>query len=453
MGYQLPSQTLVEASVHRQPRRALFLPPTNINAVPSELNEAYLARGINPLDNVVDPLGRRDVNGERHQLLAGLPRRAVPRHGGAQRHARFAGDQPLPRGITLSVRRRSGRGFSYTANYTYGKSMDNASDSGGVRFTDFNPVRTNGHIAFGAPLSSDWSVSTFDIKHAFAASFLYDLPFGRGRAFLSNSSGLVEGLIGGWTVSGVGRVQGGPPLVPVLRDDNRLGIEGNPRAIRPDLVPGVPLYNPRFSWDCPVGQECEPYFNPAAFMRPPKGTLGNAPRTLDNARWPAQEFFDLSIQKNFLARRMVSADSSCAWTRSTCSITRSSRPAVTRDNGEIFTLPAEGLLSTAQYNAWADFNGKPRAGTTEGDRLKALSDQIIVAGRLPNSQVLQADFFSIPVPEGFHSTDANAFDITTETGLKHYRLKQAYTPDRWGYLGARSPYTPRFIQIALKIYF
>ena len=107
-------------------------------------------------------------------------------------------------GVTLSVRRRSGRGFSYTANYTYGKSMDNASDSGGVRFTDFNPVRTNGHIAFGAPLSSDWSVSTFDIKHAFAASFLYDLPFGRGRAFLTDARGLVEGLVGGWTVSGVG---------------------------------------------------------------------------------------------------------------------------------------------------------------------------------------------------------------------------------------------------------
>jgi len=53
-------------------------------------------------------------------------------------------------------------------------------------------------------------------------------------------------------------------------------------------------------------------------------------------------------------------------------------------------------------------------------------------------------------PEGFHSLDANPFDITTEQGLKLYRLKQAYTPDRWGYLGARSPYTPRFIQIAVK---
>jgi len=451
VGYQLPRQTLVEVTYTGSRGVHLFLPPTNINAVPAELNEAYLARGINPLDNVVDPLGRRDVNGNVISFSQGYL--GAPYLGMEGLNVMLDSRATSQyNGVTLSVRRRSGRGLSYTANYTYGKSMDNASDSGGVRFTDFNPVRTNGHIAFGAPLSSDWSVSTYDIKHAFAASFLYDLPFGRGRAFLSNSSGLIEGLIGGWTVSGVGRVQGGPPLEPVLRDDNRLVIEGSPRAIRPDLVPGVPLYNPRFSWDCPVGQECEPYFNPAAFMRPPKGSLGNAPRTLDNARWPTQEFFDLSIQKNFLMangkrRFQLRVDAINVFNHVVFKAGRDS------DNGEIFTLPAEGLLSTAQYNAWADFNNKPRAGTPEGDRLRALSDQIIINGRLPNSQVLRADFFSIPVPEGFHSTDANAFDITTETGLKQYRLKQAYTPDRWGYLGARSPYTPRFIQIALKFYF
>ena len=64
--------------------------------------------------------------------------------------------------------------------------MDNASDAGGVRFTDFNPVRTNGHIAFGAPLSADWSVSTFDVKHAFSASFLY-ARFGKRLVYLANA--------------------------------------------------------------------------------------------------------------------------------------------------------------------------------------------------------------------------------------------------------------------------
>ena len=129
------------------------------------------------------------------------------------------------------------------------------------------------------------------------------------------------------------------PLVVVLRDDNRLGVEGNPRAIRPDLVPGVPLYNPRWSRTCPIGQECEPYFNPAAFMRPLKGTLGNAPRTLDQARWPAQQFFDVSLQKNFgiggNARRrfQVRVDAINVFNHPVFKFGRDA------DNGEIFALP------------------------------------------------------------------------------------------------------------------
>jgi hypothetical protein len=82
-----------------------------------------------------------------------------------------------------------------------------------------------------------------------------------------------------------------------------------------------------------------------------------------------------------------------------------------------------------------------------------MADQIVIAGRIPGTVTLVPDFFHVPVPEGFHSADANAFDITTPNGLKLYRLRQSYTPDRWGFLGARSPYTPRFIQIAVKVYF
>jgi carboxypeptidase family protein len=451
LSYELPWRTVVELTYNGSRGVHLFLPPTNANPVPFELSEAYLAAGINPLDNVADPLGRRDPNGNVIQFSQGyLGTRYLGFEGlsvmlDARASSRYHAG-------TISVRRRAGA-LTFTSNYTRGRSMDNASDSGGVRFTDFNPVRTNGHIAFGAPLDADWSVSTYDVKHAFSASALWDLPFGRNRKWLAHARPIVNGLVGGWSISGVGRIQGGVPLVVVLRDDNRLGVEGNVRAIRPDLVPGVPLRNPRWSKTCPTGQECEPYFNPAAFMRPAKGTLGNAPRTIDDARWPTQHFLDLSLQKNFALGRnrqrrlQLRVDAINALNHPVFKFGRDS------DNGEIFALPAEGTLSTAQFNAWADFNGKPRIGTPQGDALKALSDQIITAARVPGTQVLPPDFFRVAVPEGFHSTDANTFDVTTPLGLKLYRLKQAYTPDRWGFLGARSPYTPRFVQIALKVYF
>jgi hypothetical protein len=419
--------------------------------VPFELSEAYLGRGLNPLDNVPDPLGRRDPNGNVSSFSQGYLGAKYLGYEGlnlmldASGHSRY-------HAATISLRRQA-PSLSYTLNYTYGHSTDDASDSGGVRFTDFNPVRTNGHVSMGAPLSDDWSVSTYDVRHHLSGTFLADLPLGRGRRFLGNASGLVQSLLGGWSLSGAGRIQSGVPLVVVLRDDNRLGVEGNPRAIRPDVVPGVPLRNPLWSRDCPVGQQCEPYFNPAAFMRPAKGTLGNAPRTFDTARWPTQHFLDLSIQKNFgigkdgKRRLQLRLDAINVFNHPVFKFGRDS------DNGEIFALPNEALLTVAEFNAWADFNGKPRAGTPAGDLFREQVDTIVLAGRMPGTTVLAPDFFRVPVPQGFHSANPNQFDIRTLEGFKLYRLRQAYTPDRWGFLGTGAPYSPRFIQFALKLYF
>jgi hypothetical protein len=83
-------------------------------------------------------------------------------------------------------------------------------------------------------------------------------------------------------------------------------------------------------------------------------------------------------------------------------------------------------------------------------------NQIVINNRIPGTQSLRADFFHVQLPEGFFSLNANAVDITTPEGLKLYRMRQSYTPDRWGFLdvtAGRSGYNPRFFQIALKLYF
>jgi hypothetical protein len=88
--------------------------------------------------------------------------------------------------------------------------------------------------------------------------------------------------------------------------------------------------------------------------------------------------------------------------------------------------------------------------------MMAQINQVVTSNRIPGTQALRRDFFHVPVPEGFFSMNANQFDLTTVNGLQLYRLRQAYTADRWGYLNVaagRSGYTPRFIQIALKFYF
>ncbi len=460
VSYEAMRNTVVEFSYRGAKGTHLFLPPTNLNPIPSDVSEAYLSRGLNPFTPVVnDPLGRRNPSG------------ALITFGPAYLGARYLGFQTLNmeydasatsiyQAGTASVQRRFNRGLSFTANYTFAKSLDDASDSGDVRFVNLN-VRSPGYVNLGAPRYLDRSVSLFDIKHAFATTAFYDLPLGRGRRFLSRAPGVLDHVIGGWSFSGVGRIQGGLPMAVVLRDDNGLGIlnpaVGNLRTIRPDLVPGVPLINPRWSRNCPIGQTCEPYFNPAAFERPVKGTLGNAPRTFDNARGPVQQFLDLSLQKNFQLGReskrrlQLRIDAINAFNHPIFRIGR------LEDAGEIFAAPNEATLTNAEYDAWAAFStARPARTTAAGTVMMSAINDVIINNRIRGTQTLRPDFFHTPVPEGFFSMNANSFDITTVQGLQLYRLRQAYTPDRWGYLDVtpgRSGYTPRFIQIALKLYF
>ena len=458
LAFEAPQSTVVELGYAGAKGTHLFLPPVNINPIPFDLTETYVGLGVNPLSNPVsDPLGRLNATGTAVYQFApaylgtkymGFPNvyQMYDSSANSIRHA-----------ATVSVRRRPVAGLSYVANYTFGKSIDEASDAGDVRFVNLN-VRSPGHVNFGAPRSADRSVSTFDIKHAFNVSALYDLPFGRHRHFLSASGPWAQALLGGWTLSGIERIQGGLPMVAVLRDDNGFGQAGNVRAIRPDVVPGVPLLNPNWSRNCPIGALCEPYFNPAAFMRPIKGELGNAPRTFDGARSPAQQFLDLSIQKNFplghdgRRRLQFRVDAINALNHP---VFRTGR---LEDAGEIFAAPNEANISNAEYDAWQAYSAatRPGRGTPEGAALLAQINGILAANRLASTNTLRPDFFHIPLPAQFFTTNINQFDLTTPNGLKLYRMRQAYTSDRWGFLdvaAGRSGYTPRFIQIAIKLYF
>lgn len=456
VAWQLPRQTLVEVSYLGSKGTHLWLPPINLNPVPFELVDAYLGANMNPLTAMNDPLGRRNAAGT-----------AVFQFSQGYLGARYLGYEGLSvmydssansirHAGTVSVRGRHPKGLFYVANYTFGKSIDDASDAGDVRFVNLN-VRSPGYVNFGASRVLDRSVSTFDIKHHLTSSAVYDLPFGRGRPFLSGANRWINSMVGGWGLSGVGRIQGGIPMVVVLRDDNRLGVSGNARSIRPDLVPGVPLLNPRWSRTCPTGSGCEPYFNPAAFMRPAKGTLGNAPRTFDGARSPTQQFLDLSVQKNFSLGRETRRRLQFRVDLINALNHPVFRTGRLEDAGEIFAAPSESLISNSEYDTWSAFAvGRPARSAPPGAAMLTQINSMISGNYLPGTQSLPRDFFRLPLPAGFYSMSVNSFDLTTAQGIKLYRMRQAYTSDRWGFLDVapgRSGYTPRFIQFAVKLYF
>jgi hypothetical protein len=136
------------------------------------------------------------------------------------------------------------------------------------------------------------SLSTFDVPSQFKASYTYDLPIGRGRAFFSNMPRALDLVVGGWKTAGIWTIQDGFPLqFTVVNGGTPIWTYG---PQRPNLT-ATPERSggPESNW-------INNYFaNPDVFQIPAPYTLGNAPRTVGSVRSPLFFTTNLSIMKEF----------------------------------------------------------------------------------------------------------------------------------------------------------
>ena len=457
LAFQPFRNTSVEITYTGNRGRNLFLPFVNLNPRDLEFVEALEANNIGAETTITDPLGRRNLQGGAIAIQRNSIR--APFFGFNELNNFYdASASSIRHAGYIHVQRRVGRGLTFTANYTRAKSIDDASDaSPDVRVLTTGSTR--GQVSYGAPLSGDRALSTYDVKNNFSATAVWDIPLGRRRAFFTNAPKVVDQIVGRWTISGVFRMPGGTPFLPFITDTNRLG--GTNRTVRLDIVEGVPLRNPRWSPDCMVGATCEPYINPAAFMRPVKGQLGNAPRTL-NIRPPRQEYFDFSLSKDFSwpfagnEKRRINfrVDLLNAFNHPSFRYlnTGNTPPGFGTFPTEITTEAVNGVpqpITAAEYNIWATANGQPLAATPAGAAQLAAIRANVNATRLP-SGALPLDFFHLRVPEGFATTAATSFDIRTLEGFRLYRLRQTYDAN-FGTL--REVQNPRYVQFGIRVFF
>ncbi|HLJ17146.1 MAG TPA: carboxypeptidase-like regulatory domain-containing protein [Bryobacteraceae bacterium] len=452
VSWQAARSTIVELAYSGSMGIHLFMGQEDINPKDSNLISAQLAQNVNTTATVNDPLGRVNPitgkiltvqNGALGSPYLGLSSLYLyyDSSGNSIRHAGY-----------INVVHRSSHGLLFNANYTYAKSIDDASSAGGDKniLTAVNG-QVGGQVAFGGTRADDRSVSTYDQRHVIHGSAVYDLPFGRGRQFLANAWKPLDFLVGGWTTTALVSLNSGFPYAVYLSDANQLG--DLTHSIRPNVTPGVPLLNPNYSTTCPIGGTCEPYLNPAAFQRTPLGELGNAPRTFDGVRGPWQNFLDLSVQKNFSIgekrRLQFRVDALNALNHPVF--------AVYPDNAggsDFMGAPSTATLSTSAYNTWAAANGQPAYNSTAGTPGNVLYNQIVnmVNAQKNASGALPANFFSIPLPQNFWAKAANSYDITTLQGYKLYQLRNAYAA-----AGAASNFgtlyslgQPRYFQFGVK---
>lgn len=106
--------------------------------------------------------------------------------------------------LVIEVRRRLSAGLRVQASYVFSKAQANAYASSAVVFAGFTQREGGLDLAKGP--------QAFDIRHQFKFDATYDLPFGKGRPFLSSSNWFVNSIVGNWTIYPTVRWQSGSPF-------------------------------------------------------------------------------------------------------------------------------------------------------------------------------------------------------------------------------------------------
>jgi hypothetical protein len=201
-------------------------------------------------------------------------------------------------GLQLTAQKHFSNSLEFLVNYTWSKSIDDSSVS------DDNVTWTGSFSSQQDP-NKPWlerGLSTFDIPSVLKFSYSYDLPFGRGKAFLGNMPRVVDAIVGGWRTNGIWQIASGRPLT--------LSVSGGGTPIptyggqRPNMT-GKLRRNYGHDW-------VDQFFadsNTAPTASNPVGdilnvpapfTLGNTPRAIADVRTPLLFASDLSLIKQFL---------------------------------------------------------------------------------------------------------------------------------------------------------
>jgi hypothetical protein len=277
--YELPYHTMLEASYIGNHGVKLPYGPFERNQLPPQ----YLSLGTKLLDPVpnpfyglitVGPLSQPTV--PRAQLLRPYPQfdsvlAVQPPAGMSTYHA-----------LELSLNRRFAGGLQFLVSFTASKYISTPEGFEGWAAGNANIVRNWYDTSLEKSLMSD------DIPRSLVASYIYELPVGKGKRMEPRNS-LVEALIGGWQISGIGTLKSGFPLAMTTVTNNTNSFGGGQR---PNIIGDPHVANPTI----------DRWFNTAAFAQPAPFTFGDVPRTIPNLRAPGLVNFDSAVHKNFNLR-------------------------------------------------------------------------------------------------------------------------------------------------------
>ena len=171
--------------------------------------------------------------------------------------------------LQMKLQKRFSGGLSFLASYTWSKTMDNTNNILYPYNDKLNYTLSNGF-------------KLVDVPQNFVFSYVYELPFGTGKKYLNNGSGMLRHLAGGWSINGITTFQAGQPL-GIKVANNQLNNNGGFNYA--DIT-------------CPsVGtpKTVSQWFDTSCFTNPAPYTFGNG--GVGHVRGPGINNWDFSVAK------------------------------------------------------------------------------------------------------------------------------------------------------------
>ncbi len=194
--------------------------------------------------------------------------------------------------LQARLEKRFSNGLTGLVSYTWGKALtgspDHISTSGGGAGFDTGTFR---EPQDGNNTRADRGLAEFDVKQRFVASYVWELPLGKGRKFGNDWGAVADAVLGGWQVTGIHALQSGLGLTATLGGASVLNIGGERRA-RPNLIGNPELSDSQ--------RTVARWFNTDAFQSaftPSPQAFGTAGVGL--MRGPGLVNFDFTLAKDF----------------------------------------------------------------------------------------------------------------------------------------------------------
>lgn len=180
--------------------------------------------------------------------------------------------------MLLRAEKRFESGWNFLGTYTYAKFQNNTNEGGAVlgsqggAYSDYYNRR------------ADWGPSENDIRHRLTWSGVYELPFGKGKRFLSDSAW--RHIVGGWGLGGILTLQSGAPFT-VTTQVNTVFSAAGPLRANVSGDPNLPASD----------RTLARWFDTSVFSQPAPAVFGN--QGVNILRADGVISLNASVQRNF----------------------------------------------------------------------------------------------------------------------------------------------------------